>query len=75
MMHHQAFMVRGEVALAMGKLDHPNRDELLNQLQNDISPYVANCAYLGLNCNNVNINRKDMQKRRFCYAKRCDQSR
>lgn len=65
MMHHPSFMVRGEVALAIGKMDHPNRDELLKQLQNDISPYVANCANLGLNCNNVNLNRKDMQKRRF----------
>ncbi len=75
MMHHQSFLVRGKVALAMGEMDHPKRDELLNQLLNDISPYVANCAYLVLNHNNANLDRKDMQKRRFCYAKRCDQSR
>ena len=75
MMHHPSFMVRGEVALAMDEMDHTMRDELLNQLLNDISPYVANCAYIVLNHNNVNLNRKDMQKRRFCCAKRCDQSR
>ena len=75
MMHHPSFMVRGEVALAMSEMDHPKRDELLNQLLNDISPYVANCAYIVLNYNNVNLNRKDMQERRICCAKRCDQSR
>jgi HEAT repeat protein len=72
MMHHPSFMVRGEVALAVGEMDHPNKDELLNQLLNDTSPYVANCAYLVLNYSNVNLNRKEMQKMRFCYAKRCD---
>jgi HEAT repeat protein len=75
MMHHPSFMVRGEVALAMGEMDHPKRDELLNQLLNDISPYVANCAYLILNYSNVGLKRKDTQKRRFCCAKRCDQKR
>jgi HEAT repeat protein len=49
MMHHPSFMVRGEVALAMGEIDHPMRYELLNQLLNDISPYVADCAYIVLN--------------------------
>jgi len=52
MMHHPSFMVRGVVALAVGEMDHPKRDELLNQLLKDSSPYVANCAYLVLNYNN-----------------------
>jgi len=51
MMHHPSFMVRGEVALAMGRIDHPDREELLNQLLNDVSPYVANCANIVLNRN------------------------
>jgi HEAT repeat protein len=46
MMHHPSFIVRGEVALALDEMDHPKRDEILNQLLNDISPYVANCAYV-----------------------------
>ena len=75
MVHHPSFMVRGEVALAMRVVDHPKRDGLLNQLLKDISPYVANCAYLVTNYSNVNLKRKDAQKRRFCYAKRFDQSR
>ena len=75
MMHHPSFMVRGEVALALRKMEHPKREELLNQLQSDNSPYVANCAYIALNYNNVNLNEKDMQKRRFLCAKRCDKSR
>ncbi len=75
MMHHSAFMVRGEVALAIGEIDHPMREGLLNQLLNDISPYVANCAYLVLNYSKVNLKRKDTQKKRFCNAKRCGQSR
>jgi HEAT repeat protein len=49
MMHHKSFMVRGEVALAMCKMDHPKKDELLNRLLLDISPYVANCAHFVLN--------------------------
>lgn len=48
-------MVRGEVALAMDEMDHPMRDELLNQLLKDISTYVTNCAYLVLNLNDVNL--------------------
>lgn len=75
MMRHPSFMVRGEVALALGKMDHPTRDEILNQLRADNSPYVANCACIALNYNNVNLNEKDMQKRRFYRAKRCDKSR
>lgn len=55
MMHHPAFMVRGEVALAMDEMDHPMRDELLNQLLKDISLYVTNCAYLVLNLNDFNL--------------------
>ena len=66
MMHHPSFMVRGEVALAMGRIDHPNKYELLNQLLNDISPYVANCA-------NIALSRND--RRRICYGKRCRQIR
>lgn len=46
MMHHPSFIVRGEVALALGEMDHPKREEILNKLLNDISPYVANCAYI-----------------------------
>lgn len=48
-MHHPSFMVRGEVALAMDEMDHPMREELLNHLLEDMSPYVANCARLVLN--------------------------
>jgi len=69
MMHHSSFMVRGEVALAIGEIDHPKRDELLNQLLNDRSPYVANCACIALNADNINLKRKDAQKMRFCCAK------
>ena len=72
MMHHPSFMVRGEVALAMGEIDHPKRNELLNQFLNDCSPYVANCAYIILNDSNINLKRKDTQKKRFCYTKQCD---
>lgn len=50
MMNHPSFIVRGEVALALGEMDHQKRDEILIQLLNDISPYVANCAYIIL-CN------------------------
>jgi HEAT repeat protein len=75
MMYHPSFIVRGEVALSMSDMDLPDRDKLLNQLLNDSSPYVANCAYLVLNASNVNLKRKDVQKMRFCYEKRCDQSR
>ena len=46
MMHHRSFMVRGEVALAIGEIDHSMMDELLSLLLNDISPFVANCARL-----------------------------
>jgi hypothetical protein len=70
MMHHPSFIVRGEVAI-----DHPKRDELLNQLLNDTSSYVATCASLVLNENNVNLKRKDTQERRYCCAKRCDEVR
>jgi len=73
MMPHPSFMVRGEVALAIGDMDHPERDGLLKQMLNDVSPYVANCAYLGLNGSNINLKHDDAQKRRFCCAKRCDQ--
>jgi HEAT repeat protein len=52
MIQHPSFMVRGIVALAVGEMDHPKRDELLNQLLKDSSPYVANCAYFVLNYNN-----------------------
>lgn len=53
MMHHKSFLVRGEVALAAGEMDHPIKAELLNRLLEDVSPYVANCAHLVLNrrCN------------------------
>ena len=37
MMRHPSFMVRGEVALALGKMDHPTRDEILNQLRAEIA--------------------------------------
>jgi len=49
LVHHKSFMVRGEVALVMGEMDHPKKDELLNRLLLDISPYVANCAHFVLN--------------------------
>lgn len=52
---HPSFMVRGEVALTMGRMDHPNRDKLLNQLLNDVSPYVANCANIVLSRNDKEI--------------------
>jgi HEAT repeat protein len=52
MMHHPSFLVRGEVALAMGEMDHPKKDELLDRMLLDISPYVANCAHFVLRrCN------------------------
>lgn len=53
MMYHPSFLVRGEVALAMGEMDHPKKDEMLNRMLLDISPYVANCAHFILNrrCN------------------------
>jgi HEAT repeat protein len=44
MMDHPSFLVRGEVALAMGEMDHPKKDELLNRQLRDISPYVVDCA-------------------------------
>jgi HEAT repeat protein len=75
MMHHPSFMVRGEVALALGEIAHPKRDALLNELLNDGSPYVANCAHIALNYNNINLKRNDMQKMRFCHAKRCNHGR
>lgn len=56
MIHHPSFMVRGEVALAMEMLDHPNRDKLLIQLLNDVSPYVANCT-------NIALSRKELEER------------
>jgi|GEM_PF-1867077 len=56
MIHHPSFMVRGEVALALGRMEHPNRDELLIQLLKDISPYVADCA-------NIALNRKELEER------------
>ena len=37
-MMHQSFMERGEVALAVDEMGHPNRDKLLNQLLNNINP-------------------------------------
>lgn len=75
MVHHPSFMVRGEVALALHEIDHPDRDDLLDQLLNDISPYVSNCARIILNGTIDNLKRKDMQNMRFCYAKRCDKGR
>lgn len=51
MMHHPSFMVRGEVALAMRRLDCLNRDEILKQLLNDSSPYVVDCASIASNQN------------------------
>ena len=35
MMNHPSFMVRGEVAMALRRMDNPERDKLLNQLLND----------------------------------------
>jgi HEAT repeat protein len=75
MAHHSSFMVRGEVALAIRDMDHMKRDELLNQLLRDGSPYVTNCAYLVLNAGNLDPKHKDIQKMRFCNEKRRDQSR
>lgn len=55
MAHHSSFMVRGEVALALSKMDNPIRDELLSRLLSDPSPYVANCANLVLNYSNIKL--------------------
>jgi len=49
MMHHPSFMVRGEVALPLGIMDHPEKDDMLNEILNDYSPYVVNCAHIALN--------------------------
>jgi HEAT repeat protein len=75
MAHHPSFIVRGEVDLALQNMDHPRRQGLLSQLLNDTSPYVANCANLILNCRNIKLKGKYRQKKRFCYAKRCNQIR
>lgn len=75
MANHPSFMVRGEVALALRNMDHPRREELLSQLLNDTSPYVANCANQILNYSNTKLEGKDRQKKRFCNAKRCNQNR
>jgi len=75
MMRHSSFMVRGEVALALGEMVHPKRDKLLNELLKDFSPYVANCANIVLNYDSLDPKGKDVQKLRFCHAKRCNQSR
>jgi HEAT repeat protein len=74
MIHHRSFMVRGEVALAIGELDHPMKEKLLGKMVTDPSPYVANCARLVLNYSNISSNLKNEQRRTFCYAKRCDKS-
>jgi len=57
MMTHPSFMVRGEVAMALRRMDNPERDKLLNQLltDNDSSPYVRKCANHVLNNDNVNL--------------------
>jgi len=41
---HPSFLVRSKVALAMGRINHPDCKHILNQLINDKSPYVAKCA-------------------------------
>lgn len=48
MTHHRSFLVRGEVAKAIGSVDNPDLSELLDQLLKDISPYVEECARMAL---------------------------
>ena len=65
-MPHSSFMVRGEVALALGSMAHEKRDypleqqmleqkisDLLDQLLDDVSSYVASCAGIALEFNNI----------------------
>lgn len=44
MANHPSFMVRGEVALALGAMADEDGMKLIDELQNDSSPYVAGCA-------------------------------
>lgn len=48
MTHHRSFLVRGEVAKAIGSVDNPDLSEMLDQLLKDISPYVEECAHMAL---------------------------